>query len=474
MKKTLVLSIFLAINVLYAQNVKVKQPFYKQMLEKNKVNKKTFVPTQNSFSTERTKGQTELNYNWDLQNSEWLLADTSYYTYTPSGKISSKILVYNSGTSFKYLYEYNAEKLVSTQEFYKVNQDWEPINKTTYTYNAINNKPSEVLKEDYINNNWEVDYREVYNYDYDSFNQLNSYTYEYYDGNTLENTLHVVLNYNINHLPSLMEFLDDNYEPVYKYELGYSGSNTDPDIIDIYEWYSNNWEYVINAQNITYRNFTIEQLITEDELDFLTLDLFEYDPDLDELLPVQKMVKEYDIYDGYIAITQFYDSDNEIWVNGEKDELINNEYREKISLTYFDWTGSNWIDYFIEEYVYTTDNDDNVIEIERSIYYNQNLNNRNKSVYSNFVEITGIAKQASVLELVVYPNPTTGILQIKTTNQDIEEIKIFDTMGRVVFNSNTNTQNISLDTTPFPVGVYVLELKTNTGKIIREKISVSK
>ena len=84
------------------------------------------------------------------------------------------------------------------------------------------------------------------------------------------------------------------------------------------------------------------------------------------------------------------------------------------------------------------------------------------------VNITGIAKQAGSLNLNVYPNPSTGIFNLKAeglsnaTGNGKVTAHVTDALGRTVleqtFEPNTDALNTQLDLSGMPSGLYTLQL----------------
>ena len=89
---------------------------------------------------------------------------------------------------------------------------------------------------------------------------------------------------------------------------------------------------------------------------------------------------------------------------------------------------------------------------------------------NNFVTTdgTGIADIYQNETIKIYPNPTTGHLTIESSKLKVEQVTIYDAMGRSVLTSRTTTLNIS----HLSNGVYFVILKTDKGelttKIIKE------
>jgi hypothetical protein len=77
----------------------------------------------------------------------------------------------------------------------------------------------------------------------------------------------------------------------------------------------------------------------------------------------------------------------------------------------------------------------------------------------------------------VYPNPTSGIVNIKVLNQayDISAIEIYDALGRksVIDAANYGPYEYTLDMQSYPEGLYIIRIKS--GKyVINKKIILSK
>jgi uncharacterized protein YjdB len=93
-------------------------------------------------------------------------------------------------------------------------------------------------------------------------------------------------------------------------------------------------------------------------------------------------------------------------------------------------------------------------------------------------------KETDIESITIYPNPTSGELQITSYELQVTGIEIFDMMGRKVqspmFNvQGSETLNVKPETLNFetvtnishlPTGVYFLRIQTETGVVIRKVI----
>ncbi len=72
-------------------------------------------------------------------------------------------------------------------------------------------------------------------------------------------------------------------------------------------------------------------------------------------------------------------------------------------------------------------------------------------------------------EFIVFPNPVSGEVNI-TTKQGVKlkEMMIFNTKGQLLYRQDT--ENTTIDFSPFPAGILILQVKTNKGLIYKTLI----
>ena len=85
---------------------------------------------------------------------------------------------------------------------------------------------------------------------------------------------------------------------------------------------------------------------------------------------------------------------------------------------------------------------------------------------------TAVAPSVVEGELHVFPNPTNGLLTIQNDNS-IEEIRLYDATGRLVFQSNISKQKATIDVSSFASGIYNLCIYSDRD-VLSRKISVNK
>jgi len=68
--------------------------------------------------------------------------------------------------------------------------------------------------------------------------------------------------------------------------------------------------------------------------------------------------------------------------------------------------------------------------------------------------------------IYIYPNPVKSILNIRTNNNEINKIIIYNVLGKEVLKTNEAT----IDFSTFENGLYIIKIKTNNNNIITKKI----
>ncbi len=96
-------------------------------------------------------------------------------------------------------------------------------------------------------------------------------------------------------------------------------------------------------------------------------------------------------------------------------------------------------------------------------------NPANATVEFSFMSNQKFANENAVL---VYPNPTSGIIYFSGIDANIDAIEIFDVSGKKMW-SDTNLSANNLDLTGFQDGIYLIKLKTDQG-ILNKKIVIRK
>jgi len=77
-----------------------------------------------------------------------------------------------------------------------------------------------------------------------------------------------------------------------------------------------------------------------------------------------------------------------------------------------------------------------------------------------------------LLQLSLTPNPTTGILNLQTPNSTIENITVYDVLGKPVLQQNNNLTTIDLS--HLQNGMYLVKVTGNNGGTVVKKVVLSR
>ena len=86
---------------------------------------------------------------------------------------------------------------------------------------------------------------------------------------------------------------------------------------------------------------------------------------------------------------------------------------------------------------------------------------------------SGIEENSNRMTINIFPNPTSGILNLVSDSFKSLEIKIFNTLGEIIYNQNNLSGKTRIDISNQPQGIYFYQLQSDkkilkTGKIIIE------
>jgi hypothetical protein len=91
--------------------------------------------------------------------------------------------------------------------------------------------------------------------------------------------------------------------------------------------------------------------------------------------------------------------------------------------------------------------------------------------YDTIANSIGKFKQGEFIQL--YPNPTNGRITITAGqgNRMLDQIRINNLLGSpVIIRSNIMTQNMSVDLSTLPQGLYIAEVRLSDGKVVYKKV----
>ena len=91
-------------------------------------------------------------------------------------------------------------------------------------------------------------------------------------------------------------------------------------------------------------------------------------------------------------------------------------------------------------------------------------------VYKFAPNASGVAELNNNIEVILSPNPTTGIFTIVTSEITPSQIIITNMLGEKIYSSLINSPKSEIDLSKHPSGIYFLNIKTPNGITVRKII----
>lgn len=101
---------------------------------------------------------------------------------------------------------------------------------------------------------------------------------------------------------------------------------------------------------------------------------------------------------------------------------------------------------------------------------NKHQTENQQNIAVNIQGFLGQEESVKSNELLVYPNPTNGILNIKfnSSSEEKMEITLINAQGQIVYQTEELENEISLDTKAFQKGIYFVKIKRNNTLLHRK------
>ena len=83
---------------------------------------------------------------------------------------------------------------------------------------------------------------------------------------------------------------------------------------------------------------------------------------------------------------------------------------------------------------------------------------------------TGINDYALDNSVTVFPNPTTGVVQIKNGEWRMENVEVYDAYGKLLYEMNVNDHTVNLDLGGYAKGTYFVRVTTERGVVTKRVV----
>jgi hypothetical protein len=292
--------------------------------------------------------------------------------------------------------------------------EWINNGRSTYTYDANNNLLTRIAEAWF----------------YNSWRNHCQYTFTYNSNNNMTTQLY-------------QTWRDDNsgWRNIFQYTYTYANNNM---LMQLYErWQNDTW---INEEKDTYT----------------------YNPN-NNLLKQLSQIWQNGSWVNSSQINYTYDINNNLqtylreqwrnntWINDLQKLWTYDENDNCTLVENFIFSGGNW----------------HPIDIPMCLYYNNMQSSSYYYAYKVTVQYTKGTKPTSIEDFVlstisVYPNPTSGLLNITNQEQNILLISIYNLSGIKLFESEHTTFDIS----HFPSGIYIVKIITEQGIIMKKIVKM--
>ena len=83
---------------------------------------------------------------------------------------------------------------------------------------------------------------------------------------------------------------------------------------------------------------------------------------------------------------------------------------------------------------------------------------------------TGINDYTLDNSVTVFPNPTSGLVQIKNGEWRMENVEVYDAYGKLLNTMNVNDHTVNLDLSGYAKGTYFVRVTTERGVVTKRVV----
>jgi hypothetical protein len=362
---------------------------------------------------------------FDSSSSTWIINSGDDYSYDINGNLqeyTSYSWDSNTNTwspSYKSVYLYNANNRVIQElerQYNSSTQQFEDEYRTFYTYDS-NNNLTESRGEQFTNGAWINNYRDVFNY---TGSRITSFLIEEWNGLQWVSEEQGSLFYNANN-----QLTSAIYE----------------------EWTSNQWE-IYGRQRVSYdSNGRITTTIFDmgDGTNWTVDDTTNYTYDANG-----NKTSQINIYSGG-GYKEEFTHDTSILMSS-----LDHPFKDKTGIEFYFDNNPN-VNKLLSKNEFNYDS--------TTMTFSTNPDYRTTHNYNTPLSIEQEIAVAAI-DIKIYPNPATSSINIDAINTSVQEIKLYDVLGKEIF----TTSQTSFDIDQLVNGVYIVKIKDDLGNITTRKV----
>jgi len=115
----------------------------------------------------------------------------------------------------------------------------------------------------------------------------------------------------------------------------------------------------------------------------------------------------------------------------------------------------------------------NITAVETGTYTFTDVR-QNQTIHAIFTDgCVGIEENELLQDIKIFPNPTTGKLQVTSDKLQVKNVEVLDVLGRIENHLSSVTRYssfVTLDISHLPSGIYFIRIETNEGTAVRKVI----
>ncbi len=305
------------------------------------------------------------------------------------------------------------------------------------------------------NGDWALQFGDRYVTTYDGSNNLVGVESQSWDGitqswETYSNTL---ASYEGNLRTQLIfqePSMDGTLEDLIRIELAYQAGSTEADTALLFLFQGGNWllqsRFLIDRW-INYNNFETFEPVSYTEQEYLD----------GSFVDVYRQVRNDLDNGGYFDLGE--DFDGAAWVLSSRFTVLIDDKGNLLEEKSESYIKSELFIDFATLFTYTYDANNNILERIQQ-FYDLNTNEYqfiNRSVFGAYLDVTGV-ELIGEESFAIFPNPTDGLLNL-SSNQQVEQIRIFDLHGRMVKQELSNGRQMNVS--DLDAGLYFIQTTIN-------------
>jgi hypothetical protein len=130
------------------------------------------------------------------------------------------------------------------------------------------------------------------------------------------------------------------------------------------------------------------------------------------------------------------------------------------------WNGSQWVDYDVTDGLAGPNVKGLSIDSQHTVWVATSTGL--SSIM--FPAISVITTKTSVFNM--FPNPSNDVLYLNNGTQDIQQVKMYNNLGALVYSNDSKQQQYKIDVSSFSQGLYYVNVNSSDA-IIRKKIVIN-